>query len=69
MSMRDDAAAFAVLHDEIDGEVLDEELRLVAQRLLIQRVQHRVAGAIRGRARALRVPLPKCVVMPPNGRW
>ena len=26
----DDAAALAVLHDQIDGEVLDEELRLDA---------------------------------------
>ena len=51
---RDDAAALAVLHDQVDGEVLDEELRFVAQRLLIQRVQHRVTGAIRGRAGALR---------------
>src|SRR5690606_28048246 len=33
---RDDSAALAVLHDQIDREVLDEELRLVLQRLLIQ---------------------------------
>ena len=51
---RDDAAARAVLHDEIDREVLDEERRLVPDRLLVQRVQHRVAGAIRRGAGALR---------------
>ena len=51
---RDDAAAGAVLHDQIDREVLDEELGRVLQRLLIQRVQHRVAGAIRRGAGALR---------------
>ena len=35
-------------------EVLDEELGLVLERLLVQRVQHRVAGAVRRRAGALR---------------
>ena len=51
---RDDAAARAVLHDEIDREVLDEEFGGMLQRLLIQRVQHRVTRAVRGRAGALR---------------
>ena len=50
---RDDTATLAVLHDEIDGEILDEELRGVLERLLVQRVQHRVTGAIRGCAGAL----------------
>ena len=44
----------AVLHDEIDREVLDEERRRVPDRLLVERVQHRVPGAVRGRAGALR---------------
>ena len=35
-------------------EVLDEELGLVLERLLVERVQHRVAGAVRGGAGALR---------------
>ncbi len=51
---RDDAAAGAVLHDEIDREVLDEESRRAADRLLIESVQHRMAGAVRGGAGALR---------------
>ena len=49
-----DAAAHAVLHDQIDREVLDEERRRVPDRLLIERVQHRVAGAVGRRAGALR---------------
>ena len=43
-----------LFHDEIDGEILDEELRLVFERLLIERMQHRVAGAVRGGAGPLR---------------
>ena len=52
---RDDAAAGAVLvHDQVDGEVLDEELGRVPQRLAVERVQHGVAGAVGGGAGALR---------------
>ena len=51
---RHDAAAGAVLHDEVEREIFDEEFGVVLDRLLIQRVQHRVAGAIRGRAGAMR---------------
>ena len=51
---RDDTAAGAILHDQVDREVLDEKPRLVLERLLIQRVQHRVPGAVGGRAGALR---------------
>ena len=47
-------AAGTVLHDEIDGKEFDEELRIGLQRLLVQRVQHRVAGAIGCGAGALR---------------
>src|SRR5690606_7892885 len=53
-----DTAAFAVLHDKVDGEVLDEELCVVTQRLLVQRVQHCVTCSIRGRAGTLRRALP-----------
>ena len=50
----DAAAAAFVVHDEVDGEILDEELRRVAQRLAIERVQDGVAGAVGGGAGALR---------------
>ena len=43
--------ALPLVHDEIQREVLDEKLRVVAQSLAVQSVEHRVPGAIR-RARA-----------------
>jgi len=50
-----DATAGAVLiHDQVDGEVLDEELGRVPQRLAIERVQDGMAGAVSGGAGALR---------------
>ena len=51
---RDDAATLAIFHDEVEGKILDEELGVVLQRLLIQGVQHGVAGAVGRRAGALR---------------
>ena len=51
---RHHAAAGAVLHDQVEGEILDEELGRMAQRLPVERVQHGVAGAVRRRAGALR---------------
>jgi hypothetical protein len=66
----DHAAAGAFLvHDEVDGEILDEEFGRVAQRLAIERVQHGVAGAVGGGAGALGRTLRHIWVMPPNGRW
>jgi hypothetical protein len=50
---RDDASAGAVFHDQVDREVFDEESRFVLQRLLVQRVQHGVTGAVGRGARAL----------------
>src|SRR5690606_14644554 len=51
---RQHAAARALLvHDQVEREVLDEELGLVRQRLLVQRVQHGVAGAVGRGAGAL----------------
>src|ERR1700740_1202977 len=47
-------AARAVLHDEIDREVLDEERRGMTDRLLVKGVEHRVTGTVRRRARSLR---------------
>ena len=55
---RDHAAAAAlVVHDQVDGEILDEELGGMAQRLAVHGVQHGVAGAVCGGAGALRLAL------------
>ncbi len=52
---RDDATAGAILvHDQIKREIFDEEFGRMAQRLTVERVQHRVPGAVRGGTRALR---------------
>jgi hypothetical protein len=48
-----DAAADTLVHDQVEGEVLDEELGVVPQRLLVERVQDRVAGAVGRGAGAL----------------
>ena len=51
-----DAPAGAVfVHDKVKREVFDVEFRIVFQRLLIQGVQHGVAGTIGGGAGALRL--------------
>ncbi len=49
----DQAAAGAVLHHQVDGEVFDEELRVRPEGLLIEGVKHGVAGAVGRRAGAL----------------
>ena len=55
---RDHAAATAlVVHDQVDGEIFDEELGRVAQRLAVHGVQHGVASAVGGGASALGRPL------------
>ncbi len=52
---REHATTDALLvEDEVDGEVFDEESGVMRQRLLVQRVQDRVAGAVGRRAGALR---------------
>ena len=43
----------AVFHDKIEREILDEEVHLVLHALAVQRVQHGVAGAVRGGGGAL----------------
>ena len=48
-----DAAAATVFHDQIEGEVLDKELRIILQGLLIERVQDRMSGPVRSSAGAL----------------
>ena len=51
---RHQAAAGAIaVHDQVDGEILDEELGRIAQGLAIERVQDGVAGAVGGGAGAL----------------
>ena len=41
------------LHDQVEREIFDEEVGVVAQALLVERVQHRMAGAVGGGAGAL----------------
>ena len=52
-AQRDHAAADTVLHDQIDREVFDEEISVVLQALLIERVEHGMAGAVGRGAGAL----------------
>ena len=51
------AAGALLVHHQVEGEVLDEERRLVAERLLVERVQDGVAGAVGGGAGAVRLAL------------
>ena len=51
---RDDAAAHAVFHDQVEREIFDEEVGVILQALLVERVEHGVAGAVGGGAGALR---------------
>src|SRR6185312_13652977 len=50
----DDAPTRTLLHDEVDRKVFNEEGRFVTDRLLIEGMQHRVAGAIGRSAGSLR---------------
>ena len=55
---RNDAAAGAlVVHDQVDGEELDEKLGRMTQRLAVHRMQHGVASAVGGSTSALRLAL------------
>ena len=47
-------AGAVFVHNQVEGDVLHEELGLVAQRLLIQRVQDRVTRPVRCRTSAQR---------------
>ncbi len=53
----DTAAGAVLVHDQVQGEMLDIEFRLVLQRLLVKRMQNGMAGAIGGGAGALGGPL------------
>jgi hypothetical protein len=44
------AARAVIVHQQVDGEILDKEARLVLEALLVESVQDRVAGAVRGGA-------------------
>ena len=48
-----DTDALAALHNEIEGEVLDEEVGVVAERLAIERVEESVSGTISGSSAAV----------------
>ncbi len=48
------AAHRAVFHDQVEGEILDEEIHFMLDALAVKRVQHGVAGAVGGGACALR---------------
>jgi len=49
----DHAHALAALHDEVEGEVLDEEVGVVSERLAVEGVEERVAGPVGDAAAAL----------------
>src|SRR3546814_3971375 len=48
-----DLAVRAIFHDQVEREIFDEEVGVIFQRLLIERVKHRVAGAVGRRGGAL----------------
>src|SRR5207248_849757 len=50
---RHDTPARLAFHDEVEGEIFDEELRRMPERLPIERVKHGVPGAIGAGAGAL----------------
>ena len=45
-----DTLALAVLHDQVGGEVLDEVVGVVAERLSVESVKKSVAGSVSGGA-------------------
>lgn len=44
------ADALAVLHDEVERKVLDEEVGVMSERLAVQRMQQRVSSTIGSRS-------------------
>ena len=50
---RDHALALAILHDQVEREIFDVEVRVVLQALLIERVKHGMAGTVSRGAGAL----------------
>ena len=49
-----DTHALAVLHNQVEGKVLDEEVGFVTQRLAVELVQEGMATAVRSAAAAQR---------------
>lgn len=45
---RNDTDTLAVLHDQVQREVLDEEVRVVAQRLAVESVENGVSSSVSG---------------------
>lgn len=45
---RNDTDALSVLHQQVQGEVLDEEVGVVSERLSVQGVEDGVAGSVSG---------------------
>jgi hypothetical protein len=45
-AQRDHTDAFGTVHDQVDGEIFDEEIGVVFQALLVECVEHGVAGAV-----------------------
>ena len=51
---RDNTAAGTILHYQVDRKILDEEFGIMFQRLLIQRVQHRMTSPVSSSTSSLR---------------
>jgi len=45
-AQRDHAATLAIFHDQVECEIFNEEIRVIFQALLIERVQHRMTGTV-----------------------
>lgn len=52
---RDNTNTFAILHDEIQREVFNEEVRVVSEGLAVERVQEGVSGTIGGGSATVRL--------------
>ena len=50
-----DTDAFAALHDEVKGEVLDEEVGVVAEGLAVEGMEEGMAGTVGGSSAAIRL--------------
>ena len=50
----DEYQRLSIFHDEVNREIFDVEIRVIFEALLIERVQHRMAGAVSGSTGALR---------------
>ena len=57
-SKRQHRGRVIVVHDQIGGEILNKELDLMLNRLLIERVQHCMAGAVGGGTCPWAMPSP-----------